>query len=108
MGGCVGDGCTYERVHAKSLQSCPTLCNPMDYNRPGSSEILRFFRQEYLSGLPCPPAGNLPDLKVQPMSFMSPELAGCLFTTSTTSEAWMHVYMLIINFIDIKDILQVI
>ena len=24
-------------VCAKSLQSCPTLCNPMDYNLPGSS-----------------------------------------------------------------------
>ena len=22
---------------AKSLQSCPTLCNPMDYSLPGSS-----------------------------------------------------------------------
>ena len=25
------------RVHAKSLQLCPTLCNPMDYSPPGSS-----------------------------------------------------------------------
>ena len=24
-------------VRAKSLQSCPTLCNPMDHSRPGSS-----------------------------------------------------------------------
>ena len=24
------------RVHAKSLQWCPTLCNPMDYGRPPS------------------------------------------------------------------------
>ena len=24
-------------LHAKSLQSCPTLCNPMDCNPPGSS-----------------------------------------------------------------------
>ena len=24
-------------VHAKSLQSCPTLCNPMDHSPPGSS-----------------------------------------------------------------------
>ena len=27
----------YETVHAKSLQSCPTLCNPMDDSLPGSS-----------------------------------------------------------------------
>ena len=25
------------RVRAQSLQSCPTLCNPMDYSPPGSS-----------------------------------------------------------------------
>ena len=24
-------------MHAKSLKSCPTLCNPMDYSPPGSS-----------------------------------------------------------------------
>jgi len=24
-------------MHAKSLQSCPTLCNPMDCRPPGSS-----------------------------------------------------------------------
>ena len=24
-------------VHAKSLQSCPTLCDPMDHSSPGSS-----------------------------------------------------------------------
>ena len=24
-------------VHAKSLQSCPTLCDPMDCSLPGSS-----------------------------------------------------------------------
>ena len=24
-------------VHAQSLQSCPTLCDPVDYSPPGSS-----------------------------------------------------------------------
>ena len=24
-------------LHAKSLQSCPTLCNPVDHSLPGSS-----------------------------------------------------------------------
>ena len=24
-------------AHAKSLQSCPTLCDPVDYSPPGSS-----------------------------------------------------------------------
>ena len=38
---------------AKSLQSCPTLCDPTDGSPPGSS-ILGFSRQEYWSGLPFP------------------------------------------------------
>ena len=29
--------CAYVRVHAKSLQSYQTPCNPMDYSSPGSS-----------------------------------------------------------------------
>ena len=37
-----------------------------------------FSRQEYLSGLPLSPAGNLPDPRIEPMS---PALAGGFFTT---------------------------
>ena len=29
--------CVCAHVCAKSLQSCPTLCDPMDYSPPGSS-----------------------------------------------------------------------
>ena len=29
--------CVFVCVHVKSLQSCPTLCNPMDCSPPGSS-----------------------------------------------------------------------
>ena len=42
---------------------------------------------EYWSGLPCPPPGHLPNLKMEPTSLMSPELAGVYFTTSVTWEA---------------------
>ena len=41
---------------AKSLQSCLTLCNPMEPARLLCS--WRFSRQEYWSGLPCPPTGE--------------------------------------------------
>ena len=40
-----------------------------------------FSRQEYWSGLPCPPPENLPDPKIKPTSLMSPALAGVFFTT---------------------------
>ena len=38
---------------AKSLQSCLTLCDPIDGSPPGSPS-LGFFRQEHWSGLPFP------------------------------------------------------
>ena len=44
-------------------------------------------RQEYWSGLLCPPAGDLPDPGTELASLMSPALAGWFFTTSTSWEA---------------------
>ena len=32
-------------------------------------------RQEYWSGLPCPPPGHLPETGIKPVSLMSPALA---------------------------------
>ena len=43
-----------------------------------------FSRQEYWSGLPCPPPGDHPDPGIESAS---PALAGGFFTTSTTWEA---------------------
>ena len=48
---------------------------------------LGFSRQEYWSGLPCPPPGDLPDPGIEPTSLLSPALAGMFFTTSATWEA---------------------
>ena len=45
------------------------------------------YRQEYWSGLPCPPSGDLPNLGIEPASLMSPALSGRFFTTSATWEA---------------------
>ena len=44
-------------------------------------------RQEYWSGLRCPPPGDLPDPGIEPMSLMSPALSGKFFTISSTWEA---------------------
>ena len=48
---------------------------------------LGFSNKEHWSGLPCPPPGNLPNSRIQPVSLMFPALAGRFFTTSTTREA---------------------
>ena len=41
-----------------------------------------FSRQEYWSGLPCPPPGYLPNSRIEPTSLISPVLAGGFFTTA--------------------------
>ena len=49
---------------AKSLKLCPTLCD-IDH---WALLSMRFSRQEYWSGLPCPPSGDLPNLGIEPTS----------------------------------------
>ena len=46
-----------------------------------------FSRQEYWSGLPCPPAGDLPNPETELVSLMSPKLVGGFFTHSAAWEA---------------------
>ena len=41
-----------------------------------------FSRQEYWSGLPCPPPGDLPDPGIEPISLAPPALAAGFFSTS--------------------------
>ena len=45
-----------------------------------------FSRQEYCSGLPCPPPGDLPDLGIELASLASPASAGGFFAASTIWE----------------------
>ena len=46
-----------------------------------ASLSMGFSKQEYCSGLPFPPPGDLPDPGTEPMSPESPALAGEFFTT---------------------------
>ena len=52
---------------------------------------MEFSGQEYWSGLPCPPPGDLPHPGIKPMSLMSPALAVRFFTTSATWEACLSL-----------------
>ena len=72
----------------KSLQLCPTLCDPMGRNLPGST-IHGILQARNGSGLPCLPPGDLPDPGIELLSLMSPALSGGFFTTSTT---WVVPY----------------
>ena len=73
---------------AKSHQSCPTLCDPIDSTQQTPPSV-GFSRQENWSGLPCPPPGDLPHLGIEPASLISNALAGGFFTTSTTKDIYM-------------------
>ena len=61
-------------------QSCPTLCNPMDYRPPGSSvhgvSLIRI-----LEWVAMPSSTDLPNPVVKPTSLVSLALAGRFFTT---------------------------
>ena len=71
---------------AKSLQSCLTLCNPMDHSPPGSS-VHGILQARVLEWVAVPPLGDLPDPETELESLTSPALAGGFFTTSATWEA---------------------
>ena len=44
--------------------------------------FMGFSRQEYWSGLPCPPPGDLSDPGIEPMSLTTPALADGFLTTA--------------------------
>ena len=52
-----------------------------------------FSRDEYWSGLPCPPPRDLPDPGTKPSSPTTPALSGRFFTASATWEAHIYVYI---------------
>ena len=70
-------------VHAKSLQLCPTLCNPMDCSPSGSS-VPGILQAKILKWVACAPPGDLPDPGIESTSLKSPAPAAVFFPTSTT------------------------
>ena len=68
------------KSESEVAQSCPTLLYPWTaaFQTPPS---MGFSRQEYWSGVPYPPPGNLPDLGIELASPVSFALAGEFFTT---------------------------
>ena len=71
---------------AKSLQFVQLFMTPwpVTHETPLS---MGFSWQVYLSGLLCPPSGDLPDPRIELTSLISPALTGGFFTTSATWEA---------------------
>ena len=81
-------------MHAKLLQSCPTLWDPMEYSPPGSS-VHGIFQQEYWIGFPFPPPGYLPEPGIQLESLMAPALVGGFSTTEPPGKPHNAGYLLL-------------
>ena len=75
-------------MHARLLQSCPTLCDTMHCSLPASSvngilqaRILEWVAMHFSRGSSRP--------GIDPPSLMSSALEGVFFTTTATWEAWI-------------------
>ena len=78
--------CVRARTHVLML-SHVWLCDPMDCMARQAPLPMEFSSQEYWSRLPFPSPGDLPDPRFEPMSLVSPALAGGFFTSWATGEA---------------------
>ena len=54
-------------------------------------QSMKLSRQEFWSGLPFPPQGDLPDSGIEPASLVSPALAGRLLATAPAGKPTWHM-----------------
>ena len=77
-------------VHAKSLQSCSTLYDPMDGSLPGSS-VRWIFQARVLEWVAIPSSRGSSDPGTETASLMSPSSSGRFFTTVASQEALIQL-----------------
>ena len=73
---CFHVGCVCVGSHVG--QSCPTVCDPVDYGPPGSY-VHGIFQAKILEWVVISFSGDLPNPGIKPESPASPELAGRFF-----------------------------
>ena len=81
-------------VRAKSLQSCPTLWDPMACSPPGFS-VHGILQASTCRRLLCPPPGDLPKPGIEPACQGRREKRRGFFTTSTTWEGPLPSLLLV-------------
>ena len=82
-------------VHAKSLQTCPTLCDPMACSLPGSS-VHGILQARIFDWVSIPAPRDHPNPGTELTSLMPPSLVGRFFITSSIWEApleWYHLHI---------------
>ena len=72
-------------VHARSVQSWLTLCDPVDYSPPGSS-VHRIVQARMLEWTAISSSRGSSQRRVSPTSLASPTRAGRFFTASESSQ----------------------
>ena len=72
--------CACVCVRAQSLQSCLTVCDPVDYSPPGSS-VRGIFQARIPEWAAMPSSRALPDPGIELASLTSPALARGFFIT---------------------------
>ena len=77
---------TGKRGSVQSLSCVRLFETPRTAGRQASLSV-GFSRQEYWSGLPCPPPGDLPNPGIELTSLTSPALADGFFTANASWEA---------------------
>ena len=86
-------------LHQQLASKCPNAYSVMSLYYPPwiiackAPLSMGFSKQEYWSGLPLPPPGDLPDSGIEPAP---PELAGRFFTTSATWEALIASQLIVL------------
>ena len=86
-------------MHAKSLQSCLILCEPVDCSPPGPS-VHWILQARILEWVSMPSSRGSSDPGLGPASLTSPALAGGYCTSSTAWEAQsIHTPMLSLSFL---------
>ena len=94
----------YVRVYAQVLQSCPTLCDPMNRSTPGlpvHHQLLEFIETHVhrvrdgfsWSGLPFLPPGDLPDPGSEPGSPESPVLQVDYLSLAPPGKCYTQMYI---------------
>ena len=85
-------------VHAKSLQSCPTLCDPMDYSPPGSP-VYATLQARILEQVAMPSPGDLLDPVIEHASFVSCIGRWVPCPLATSEALYPHIPMLLLMYL---------
>ena len=92
--------CTSQFSHVQLFATLPIACR--------APPSMGFSRQEYWSGLPLPPPGDLPAPGIKPMSVMSPALKGRFVTTNVSGEEVYIYFFRFFSMIGYHQILSVV